>query len=160
MSSVLNMLKGGKRKSRRSRRGRGRKHRRSSRRYQNQNENENQNQNQFQFQGGQATDEYVAKVVGGMDAQVGTAGPTSGAVVLKQAGGELSLAPASFGAAPVSAPVAQKGGKRGGNKGGNLLGEIAVPAVLLYANQAFGKRRSTASKRPFRKFRGSRRFRR
>ena len=157
MSSVLNMLKGGKRKSRRSRRGRGRKHRRSSRRYQNQNENENQNQNQFQFQGGQATDEYVAKVVGGMDAQVGTAGPTTGALVLKQAGGN-ALVPASFGAAP--APVVQKGGKKGGNKGGNLLGEIAVPAVLLYANQAFGKRRSTASKRPFRKFRGSRRFRR
>jgi len=148
------MLKGGKRKSRRSRRGRGRKHRRTSRRYQNQND-QNQNQNQFQFQGGQATDEYVAKVVGGVDQQMGSAGPTTGAIKL----GGSALVPSTFNAAP-AAPLAQKGGKRGGNKGGNLLGEIAVPAVLLYANQAFGKRRSTANNRSGRRFRGSRRFRR
>jgi hypothetical protein len=144
------------------RRGRGR----SGRKYQNQNQ-QNENQNQFQFQGGQATDEYVAKVVGGTE-QVGSSGPTTGAIVLKaQNGGSggalVNLAPATFDAAPVSAPVVQKGGKKHGKKGkkgGNLLGQIAVPAVLLYANQAFGKRRSTMSKRSSRRSRRSRKFRR
>lgn len=47
--------------------------------------------------------------------------------------------------------------------GGNVLNDIAVPAVLLYANQAFGKKKNYTSK-PSRRFRKnnnkSRRFRR
>jgi hypothetical protein len=78
------------------------------------------------------------------------------------------LTPGAFVAqAPVPAPPAsnaQTGGKRNHNKsykrkGGNVLSELAVPAVLLIANQKFGKR-STYKKRfsRSRRYRGKRRF--
>jgi hypothetical protein len=56
-----------------------------------------------------------------------------------------------------SASVGGKRRGRKGKKGGNLLNQLAVPAVLLYANNTFGRRRSAARKT--RRFRGSRRSR-
>lgn len=47
--------------------------------------------------------------------------------------------------------------------GGNMLGTVAVPAVLLAANQIYGKKKAYSkknlSKRKFRRFRGTRRVR-
>jgi hypothetical protein len=47
--------------------------------------------------------------------------------------------------------------------GGNMLGTVAVPAVLLAANQLYGKKKAYSkknfSKRKFRRFRGTRRVR-
>jgi hypothetical protein len=47
--------------------------------------------------------------------------------------------------------------------GGNMLGTVAVPAVLLAANQYYGKKKAYSkknfSKRKFRRFRGTRRVR-
>lgn len=70
-------------------------------------------------------------------------------------GGVLSATPINVpGLVPGSAPVLT---------GGNVLNDLAVPAVLLYANQAFGKKKNYTSK-PSRRFRKnnnkSRRFRR
>ena len=67
------------------------------------------------------------------------------------------------GNAPISIPVVVKGGSNPSNyiqleqnggtntntpisKGGNLLNNIAVPAVLLYANNTFGKKKSSYTK--------------
>jgi hypothetical protein len=55
-----------------------------------------------------------------------------------------------------------KGGKRRsakkgkGKKGGNVLAQLAVPALYVYANNTFGKRKSSGRKT--RRFRRSRKF--
>ena len=55
-----------------------------------------------------------------------------------------------------------KGGKKRsskkskGKKGGNVLAQLAVPALYVYANNTFGKRRSSGRKT--RRFRRSRKF--
>lgn len=61
---------------------------------------------------------------------------------------------------PGAAPM--KGGNQKIGHGGNVVSELAVPAVLLVANQAFGKKtgkRYPRSNRRFRKRRFSRRRR-
>ena len=60
-----------------------------------------------------------------------------------------------------SAPILLKGGKPKRShkrKGGNVLSELAVPVVLLVANQTFGKK--TGKKYPMKQNRFSRRYRR
>lgn len=108
-----------------------------------------------------------------------TASPYSGSVaVIPVAGGNafikggnanavLPVAPVTGGvlsATPVPVPGSVPGsGSVPVLTGGNVLNDLAVPAVLLYANQAFGKKKNYTSK-PSRRFRKnnnkSRRFRR
>ena len=49
-----------------------------------------------------------------------------------------------------------KKGKGKSKKGGNVLAQLAVPALYVYANNTFGKRRSSGRKT--RRFRRSRKF--
>lgn len=162
MSSTTGGKRGKRRGSRKMRR---------SRRYQNENEQEQQNQ-----QGGNSAWEGVAKAAGLPGQQVGAASPSSGALVLTKTmgggsdilssilnpkvGGNLVASAAKYGG---SEDMEKYGGKKG-KKGGNLLGQVAVPAVLLYANQMVGRRsRSTKNRRSGRRNsrgRRSRRFRR
>jgi hypothetical protein len=56
-------------------------------------------------------------------------------------------------------PTSLRGGKQ--RKGGKILTDVALPAVLVLANQTFGKRRSQSKYRTqSRRRRSSRRFRR
>ena len=143
-----------------------------------QNKSQNKSQNQSQ-NGGQTAAEYVEQVVGGPSVQHAGKGnviamnPISGgsgltalapAVVTSKgnlmSGGEsVSVAPlAGYGDMSKDESAASVGGKkRKGKKGGNLLNQIALPAVLLYANNTFGRRRSAVRKT--RRFRGSRKSR-
>ena len=49
-----------------------------------------------------------------------------------------------------------KKGKGKGKKGGNVLAQLAVPALYVYANNTFGKRKSSGRKT--RRFRRSRKY--
>lgn len=104
---------------------------------------------------------YVESVVGPLPH---TAQPGTNVIAQRvpiTGGAALALSPGLV--APVVAPVAPKvvGGKKHKKthtrKGGNVLSELAVPAVLLIANQKFGKR-TTHKKRFSRKYRNKRRF--
>ena len=48
--------------------------------------------------------------------------------------------------------------QNGGKKGGSVIADLAVPAVLLYANQTVGKKRFVSSKRRSSRNRKSRKF--
>lgn len=78
-----------------------------------------------------------------------------------QQGGSSVLSSAPIGGAYLPKAV---GLARGGKKGGSLLSEVAVPAVLLIANQTLGKKTGKRfphfGKRHSRKQRGSRFYRR
>jgi hypothetical protein len=164
--SVKTPMSGGKRGKRRGSRRRMRR----SRRYQNENEQENQQQ------GGNSAWEGVAKIAGLPGQQAGTNG-NSGALVLSNPtmGGTglmsstLASVPPSIGGNLVSGAAKYGGGEhmkkyggKNGKKGGNLLGQVAVPAVLLYANQMVGRRsfKNRRSGRRNSRGRKSRRFRR
>jgi len=67
--------------------------------------------------------------------------------------------PNTAGSAPILVKSGGKKGKRSNKrKGGDVLAELAVPAVLLVANQTFG--RKTGRKSPMGRKRFSRRYRR
>ena len=153
-------------------------HSRSHSKSQNKSHSQSQNQNQ---NGGEGAAEYMEKVVGapheqkaGEHGNVIAMNPISGgsglvalspAVVSSRgnliSGGEsVSVVPAvGYGdmSKEESASVGGRKRKGKGKRGGNLLNQLAVPAVLLYANNTFGRRRSAARKT--RRFRGSRRSR-
>ena len=131
---------------------------RSHKRRQSQNQ-QNQNQNQLNsLFGGESAASYVQSVVGSPGEQKSVGG--SNAISLTPMSGGMSvISPATItgGNAHTMGASLMKGGK-GKKKGGNLLQQLAVPAVLLYANNTFG-RRGKSSGRKTRRFRGSRRFR-
>jgi hypothetical protein len=164
--TVKTPMSGGKRGKRKGSRRRMRR----SRRYQNQNEQENQQQ------GGNSASEVVAKTAGLPGQQVGTNGNSGALVLAKPTMGGSSLMPSTLAPATLTMggnvvsgaakygggeDLEKMGGKKG-KKGGNLLGQIAVPAVLLYANQMVGRRRTKNRRSGRRSSRGrrSRRFRR
>lgn len=70
-----------------------------------------------------------------------------------------SAVPPVIGSAPILLKSGGKNGKKRPNKrkGGDVLAELAVPALLLVANQRFG--RKTGRKNPMGRKRFSRRFR-
>ena len=65
--------------------------------------------------------------------------------------------PPAIGSAPVLVVSGGKKIRSNKRKGGDVLAELAVPAVLLIANQTFGKK--TGKKYPYTKKRFSRRYR-
>jgi len=140
--------------------------RRSRRHSQNQSQSQNQQNSLFGGEGGAA--EYLKAVVGAPAEQHAGSPPSNAIAVTPMAGGSglsvLSPAVVSSSGNLMSGgsavPSMYKGGKgKKGKKGGNLLQQLAVPAVLLYANNTFGRRGSKSSGRKTRRFRGSRRFR-
>lgn len=138
-----------------------RSHKRSRRQSQNQ---QNQNQNQLnQIFGGEGAAPFVQGVVGSPSEQ--HAGNNGSIALTPMSGGSglsvISPATLTGGNAMAMGASLMKGGKKGcgkGKKGGNLLQQLAVPAVLLYANNTFGRRGKSSGKRT-RRFRGSRRYR-
>jgi hypothetical protein len=65
-----------------------------------------------------------------------------------------SIVPMTMGGAGVPGTLPTGGAGLLDMKGGNVLNNIAVPAVLLYANNTFGKKKITS--RRFRRYRGKR----
>ena len=122
---------------------------------------QNQNQNQLNsLFGGEGAASYVQSVVGSPSEQKSVGGSNTITLNPIKGGSGLSvISPATItgGNAHTMGASLMKGGK-GKKKGGNLLQQLAVPAVLLYANNTFG-RRGKSSGRKTRRFRGSRRFR-
>jgi hypothetical protein len=128
-------------------------------------------QNQNQQNGGAGTADHMMNTVGNTNSQVAQMGrgneiattvsgqnPDLGSSFT--AGNGLYSASSLLGSAsPFKGGKKRsrslKKGKRKGRKGGNLLSTLAVPAVYLYANNTFGKRRSSGRKT--RRFRRSRR---
>jgi hypothetical protein len=164
------ILKGGKRRGRRgSRRGRG-----SRRQNQNDQNQNGQNQNQNQQGGACGNSSSVAAAYGG-----------SVPMTMPQAGGN-ALASSTYtagnnivkgGSVPMMGNLVAGGNTlfKGGNEhvvipgmppmpsattGGNVLNELAVPAVLLYANNTFGKKKVYTGKKFRRSGKKSRRVRR
>lgn len=147
---------------------------RSKRRHsQNQNQNYNQNQS-YNIYGGEGAATYVAAVAGGTDSQ-SAVGNGSNTIALTPMSGMTGgsglniLTPSNIGSNSGNlmsggnslsdlAKSLTGGKKKPSKRGGNLLQQLAVPAVLLYANNTFG-RRGKSSGRKTRRFRGSRRFR-
>jgi hypothetical protein len=128
---------------------------------------QNQNQNQNQHGGACGNSSSVAAAYGGsvpmMNVQQGGSALASSAYGSNASlGGNVSLVKGGASIIP------QMGGNAIANippgmptatTGGNMLNELAVPAVLLYANNTFGKKRSTGKKYR-RSGKRSRRFRR
>ena len=112
-----------------------------------------------QMKGGNGAAEHGLSVYGGMGQQHAGAG---GSIALN--GGSTGLA-AAAGAAPSGAAPSglQQGGRRkkkNQSGGKTLLGDLAVPAGLLYLQQRATKKRGGKSKKQqSRKSRGSRRNR-
>lgn len=132
---------------------------RSHKKRQSQNQ-QNQNQNQLnQIFGGEGAAPFVQGVVGSPSEQ--HAGNNGSIALTPMSGGSglsvISPATLTGGNAMAMGASLMKGGK-GRKKGGNLLQQLAVPAVLLYANNTFGRRGKSSGKRT-RRFRGSRRYR-
>lgn len=139
-------------------------HKRSRRQSQNNQNQNNQNQLNSLF-GGEGAAPYVAAVAGAPSEQHAAGGSNAIALTPMKGGSGLSiLAPSSIGSVgnliAGGSSLPHMGGKRHrkGKKGGNLLQQLAVPAVLLYANNTFG-RRGKSYARKTRRFRGSRKYR-
>lgn len=159
-TSILPKTTGGKRSRGRGSRGKGRSRGRR----------QNQNQQQQNQQGGACgNSSNVASAYGGSVPNVpqGAAGITMGGALQGTNYGNGVV-----GGNTVAVPGVVKGGNvaqllKGGNAplpvmpqaGGSVLNDLAVPAVLLYANNTFGKRRTSGKRR--RNYRNkSRRYRR
>ena len=137
-----------------SRRGRGKGRGRGSRR---QNQHQNQNQNQNQHGGACGNSSSVAASYGGTVPMLNVKGG-SGLASSAYTAGNASLIK---GGANIIPQMSQMGGNnpilKGGNipviptsattTGGNVLNELAVPAVLLYANNTFGKKKKYTGKK-------------
>lgn len=87
--------------------------------------------------GGMGAAAYMESVAGGPASQVGTNG----------AGGVLQYH---------AAPCMSGGSKRKNKRGGTMFADLAVPAVLLYANQTL--RKSSSNKSRFNRSRSNRRY--
>ena len=101
------------------------------------------------MKGGVGAAEYAQSVYGAIGQQHASDN-TSNVIAMTSPGGGMKGGDAvPFEATSLLSPGSVGGGKRRGKKGGNgLLTNLAVPAVLLIANQAMTKRhRSTSSKR-------------
>lgn len=99
--------------------------------------------------GGSGAAEFGVAAYGGSDQQ--HAIPGSNLIAVNQISPEIA---SSIAAMPASAPAIQAGGKKDQDGGQGIVTDLAVPAVLLYANQNFGTR---ARKPHFRHHRRSRR---
>lgn len=110
--------------------------------------------NKRQMKGGDGAADHAIKVFGAAGAQHSAIG--SNVIAMKEiVGGKL----------PDLSPAPVKGGKKNKN-GGNVLSDIALPVTLIYANQTFGRKGTTVSKKYSKKFsrknrksRSSRRYR-
>ena len=113
-----------------------------------------------QMKGGNGAAEYGQSVYGGMGQQ--HAGP-DGSIAVN--GSSTPMVPGPAGPAGAAGPAgpAQKGGRRkkkNQSGGKTILGDLAVPAGLLYLQQRATKKRGGKSKKQqSRKSRGSRRNR-
>lgn len=111
-----------------------------------------------QMKGGNGAAEYGQSVYGGMGQQ--HAG-TDGSIAVNSGSTPMVPAAAAGGAGP--AGTAQQGGRRkkkNQSGGKTILGDLAVPAGLLYLQQRATKKRGGKSKKQqSRKSRGSRRNR-
>jgi hypothetical protein len=132
-------------------------------------------QNQNQQSGGAGGADHLIGVVGNTNSQVAQLGrgneiQTAVSGQNPDLGGAISAAASSFGNGIYSGSTLLgmaspfKGGKKRsikkgkkGKKGGNVLTTLAVPALYLYANNTFGKRKPSSSGRKTRRFRRSRR---
>ena len=107
--------------------------------------------------GGASTGEWGAAAYGAAGSQTAVPGTgnllavnnLSGVSMCKGGGlGDNAPDPIVVGAKPpTAAPLATGGRRRRKNGGKGILTDVAVPAVLLYANQAFKGRRSSSKKR-------------
>lgn len=167
MSSVNKSVIGGKKG------GKGRKKYSQS---QNQHQNQHQNQN-----GGEGNSSALAESHGGIIPMVNYKGGAhdlasspyaagnanvGGAAIVPTMNGGSALVPTMNGGNPLANLIpnmdapANVGGSKDLMKGGNMLNNLAVPAVLLYANNTFGKRKTGKKSRKFRRNgKKSRRFR-
>ena len=125
---------------------------------------QNQNQQNSLF-GGEGAAQYVQAVAGAPAEQhAGNTGNAIAVTPLTGGSGLSVLSPAEITSngnliTGGSSVPSIKGGKgKKGKKGGNLLQQLAVPAVLLYANNTFGKRGKSYGRKT-RRFRGSRKYR-
>ena len=128
-----------------------------------------QSQNQLNsLFGGEGAAPYVEAVAGAPSEQHSGGLGSSNAILLKPMSGGSGLSTLAPGLVSTngnliggSASLLGLNGGKGkkGKKGGNLLQQLAVPAVLLYANNTFGRRGSMKTGRKTRRFRGSRRYR-
>jgi len=126
-------------------------------------------QNQNQQSGGAGGADHLLSVVGNTNSQVAQLGrgnelqttvsgqnPDLGSSASAGGNGIYSGSTLLGMASPYT------GGKKGsakkgkGKKGGNILAQLAVPALYVYANNTFGKRKSSGRKT--RRFRRSRKF--
>lgn len=129
-------------------------------------------QNQNQQNGGAGAPDHMSNVVGNISAQHAQIG-RGNEIATAVSGQNPDLGSSLFagnglysGSSLLASASLFKGGKKrsgsskkrkGKRKGGNLLSTLAVPAMYLYANNTFGKRRSSSSGRKTRRFRRSRR---
>jgi len=96
--------------------------------------------NKIQQKGGSGAADYATQVYGAAGSQ--QAVPGSNVIAMKQmSGGKL----------PDLSPAPVMGGKKNKN-GGNVLGDLLVPAALIYANKAYGKARPMTSSNRFKAF--------
>jgi hypothetical protein len=176
---TTSIVKGGKR-------GKGSRRRGSRRQNQNQQQNQNQNQNQQQNQQGGAcgNSSSVAASYGGnvpmnvlKGGELQSSNYTAGNVVLVKGGAGLipnmNMGGNGLFKGGNIIPQIGNGLIKGGNvpmpgmpgpvmptTGGSVLNELAVPAVLLYANNTFGKKKNYTGKKFRRSGKKSRRVRR
>jgi hypothetical protein len=100
--------------------------------------------------GGAGAADYAISVYGNTDSQA--ANPSAGNVIAAHIPAPAHLVQTGGSGLKVLSPAVVGGAKRK-RQGGNVLNDIAVPAVLLYANHAFskGKRAYGKSMRHFKK---------
>jgi len=99
--------------------------------------------------GGDAAN-YAQSVYGGIGQQHAASDSTNVIAANAQAAASMRGGDASPNAVAITglSPAPMMGGKRRGKKGGHsILTDLAVPAVLLVANQAITKRRRSSFKR-------------
>jgi hypothetical protein len=106
------------------------------------------------MKGGSGSSEYVQAVAGGIGQQHAVSGTN---VMAMNAQAAMSMRGGSGDAAPNAVPMvgispATVGGGKRGKKGGSLT-SLAVPAVLLVANQMVTRRRRHSSYKKRRSFR-------
>jgi len=101
--------------------------------------------------GGAGAADYAISVYGNTDSQA--ANPGAGNVIAAHIPAQAPIVQTGGSGINVLSPAVIAGGAKRKRRGGNVLNDIAVPAVLLYANHAFskGKRAYGKSVRRFQK---------